>query len=92
MMAKERCAEMVASQDDMKRHVFALLEQLPEESLAEVATFLDFQRYKLEKQPVGESPYRPVPLGGLWRGIEIGDDEIGDVRREIWARFSAQEP
>jgi hypothetical protein len=83
---------MAASQGDMKRYVLELLENLPEESLAEVVTFLDYQRYKFGKQLEDAAPYRPIPLGGLWRGARIGDDEIADVRREMWARFAAPEP
>jgi hypothetical protein len=82
---------MVASREDLKRHILALLETLPEESLADVAAFLDFQLFKLAKQPAYPAPYRPVPLGGLWRGTKINDDEIADIRREMWTRFPTAE-
>jgi hypothetical protein len=83
---------MVASHGDLKLHVLEMLENLPEESLVEVATFLDYQQYKLGKQRAVAATYRPIPLGGLWRGARVGDDEIADVRREMWARFAAHEP
>jgi hypothetical protein len=83
---------MVSSRDDLKRHVLSVLDELPEESLTEAATFLDFQRFKLSGHPAEKTPYRPVPLGGLWRGIHISDEEIAGVRREMWSRFMADEP
>jgi hypothetical protein len=83
---------MVASRDDLKRRVLAALDDLPEGSLSEVATFLDFQRFKLSGRPAEKAPYRPVPLGGIWRGVRIGDEEIADVRQEMWSRFTANEP
>lgn len=81
--------DMVASREDMKQHVLALLDTLPDESLFEVAAFLDFQQYKQDKQ---RASYRPVTLDGLWRGMRIDDEEIADVRREMWDRFATPEP
>jgi hypothetical protein len=75
--------DMVASREDMEQHVLAMLDTLPDESLSEVAAFLDFQKYKLEKQRDGTGQYRAVALGGLWHGVKIGDDDIADVRREM---------
>jgi len=83
---------MVASREDVKQHVLALLESLPEESLSEVAAFLDFQQYKHEKRRGHADSFRPVALGGLWRGTRIGDEEIADVRREMWNRFADNGP
>jgi hypothetical protein len=78
---------MIASHKDMKRHVLALLDTLPDESWAEVAAFIDFQHYKLGRKRDEASPYRPIPLAGVWQGIRIDDDVIADVRDEMWARF-----
>jgi hypothetical protein len=80
---------MVASREDMKQHVLALLDTLPDESLSEVAAFLDFQQYKQERQ---RASYRPVALGGLWRGVRIDDEDIADVRREMRDRFATSGP
>ncbi len=28
-----------------------------------------------------------VSLRGLWRGVDITDDDIAEVRREMWGNF-----
>jgi hypothetical protein len=33
-----------------------------------------------------------VALGGLWAGVTITDEDIAEVRREMWGRFGADEP
>lgn len=32
------------------------------------------------------SSYKPVPLGGLWEGVSVTDQDLADVRREMWGR------
>jgi hypothetical protein len=29
----------------------------------------------------------PVKLGGLWKGVEISEEDIREMRREVWAGF-----
>jgi hypothetical protein len=31
-----------------------------------------------------ETPHRPVPLGGLWEGVELNETEITAARRDAW--------
>lgn len=83
---------MAASHDELKKHVLDVLETLPDEALAEVASFVDYQRHKLGRRQTDAPPYRPIALGGLWAGIQISDEDIADVRREMWGRFSDSEP
>ncbi len=84
---------------ELKQQVVTILDTLPEETLTEVATFLDYLQYKLEHHPAGNSvppfqqtPYKPVALGGLWEGITITDEDIAEVRREMWSNFGEHEP
>ena len=70
--------------DALKEQVVAVLDTLPEETLAEVATFLEYLQYKLDQHPPQQTPYKPVALGGLWEGVAITDEDIIEVRREMW--------
>ena len=75
----------------LKEQVVAVLDTLPEETLMEVVTFLDYLQYKLESHPPQRTPYKPVALGGLWEGLTITDEDIAEVRREMWGGFGERE-
>jgi hypothetical protein len=88
----------VTTQVELKKHVVTILDELPEETLAEVAKFLDYLQYKLEHHPLDtavpspqQTPYKPVALGGLWEGVTITDEDIAEVRREMWGDFGERE-
>jgi hypothetical protein len=80
---------MMNSTTSLKQHILATLDSLPEESLSEVATFLEFLQYKHAGQR--QTPYVPVALGGLWQDISISDEDIAEVRREMWSSFGERE-
>ena len=81
----------MSTQIELKKRVVTILDELPEESLAEVARFVDYLQYKLKHHPLDtatpssdQTPYKPVALGGVWEGVRITDDDIKEVRREMW--------
>ena len=74
----------------LKEQVVTVLDTLPEETLAEVATFLDYLQYKIDQYSPPQTPYKPVALGGLWKGVTITDEDIAEVRREMWSDFGEQ--
>lgn len=74
------------TQRDLKQQVLDGIDSLPEEALAEVATFAEYQRYKLERAR-GVPPAKPMGLGGLWKGLRITEQDIDEARRELWGRF-----
>ena len=78
-------------ENGLKQHVLAVLDTLPEEALKEVATYVEYLQYKLGRHPSSPTPYKPVALGGLWAGVTITDEDIAEVRREMWGRFGADE-
>lgn len=82
----------MATQNGLKQQVLAVLDTLPEEALREVATFLDYLQYKLGRRPPQQTPYKPVALGGLWEGVTLTDEDIAEVRREMWGSFGKDEP
>jgi len=38
-----------------------------------------------EAEPVAETPRQS--LRGLWRGVDITDEDLAEVREEMWAAF-----
>jgi hypothetical protein len=76
----------------LKKQVSQTIERLPESSLVEVATFLEYVQYRdSHSLSQGVTPYTPIALGGLWNGITISDEEIDEVRQEMWAGFGEEE-
>ncbi len=76
-----------------KERIIVLLDDLPEEALPEVASFIEFQRYKLSTTRHSARPrFKPTPMGGLRKGVEITEADIAEARREMWGRFADDEP
>ena len=72
-----------------KRQIIQALDELPDESVATVAEFVDFLRAKAVAGPAA-SRTRPVALGGLWKGYSFSEQEIDDARREAWSGLGQQ--
>lgn len=81
----------MTTQNGLKEQVLAIVDTLSEEDLQEVVTFLDYLQYKSEHRPSQPTPYKPVALGGLWEGVTIDDEDIAEVRREMWGGFGERE-
>lgn len=69
----------------LKAEIVAALDFLPPDSLEVVQKFVRFLREQTRVQP--SPPYTPVALRGLWKGVEISDEDIASVRQEMWAVF-----
>lgn len=68
--------------------VVELLRQLPpRERLRAVVRILP-ELENVLPEPTSEP--RP-PLRGLWRGLNITDEDIEEVRREMWGRFPSED-
>lgn len=84
----------------LRREIERRLNELPADSLAPVIDFLDYLKFKRErekaqaiKQETVEPSFRVVAkLGGLLKGYTISDKEIAAARREMWKRFGEREP
>ena len=68
------------------------IEELPQASLAELARFIEFLRFKAGKtkpkaEDADERPFRPVKLGGLLEGYDFSPEFIAEARREMWGNF-----
>jgi hypothetical protein len=83
---------VMSTDNGLKKQLSQTIERLPESSLREVATFLEYLQYRdslSRHQPA--TPYRPVALGGLWQGVTITDEDIDEVRREMWTGFGERD-
>ena len=67
--------------------LYHLIDELPDPVLTEAAHFLEFLRFKLTQESSLPTPYAPIPLGGLWKGLTITDDDMAAVRQEMWQGF-----
>lgn len=75
------------SVERLKAEIVEVLDCLPPDSLDAVSKFVQFLR---EQQAQKKPPYTPVALGGLWRGVEITEEEIATIRKEMWASLEEQ--
>lgn len=77
---------MVVQQRSAKDRLIALLDDLPEAALAEVVSFVEFQRYKVAIGGTDDNAGRPIPvkLGGLLAGSNITDADMAAVRADMW--------
>ncbi len=75
----------------LKQEIITTLDNIPPEGLIEVQTFLDFIRFKFKKMPQKPTSYIPIALGGLWKGKEITEQDITDIRKEMWGNLEKRD-
>ncbi len=68
-----------------KNRIIRALDDLPPESLASVAEFVEFLRAKIEASHPAHPSGRIVNLAHLWQGYSFSEEEIQAARRETWA-------
>lgn len=72
--------------------IYQQILELPQESLVELAEFIEFLRFKADKtEPRAEDaekrPFCPVKLKGLLKGYDFSPGFIAEGRREMWGNF-----
>jgi len=78
----------MTTQEQIKRQIMTLLDALPEERLEEVADFIEFLS---AKHTLRQTRYAPVVLGSLWPDVAISDEDIAEVRQEMWRNLGQGE-
>jgi hypothetical protein len=79
------------------QQLFEQIKALPSDSLSELATYVDFLRFKARKaedaEPA-EKPLRVIKLGGLLKGhdVDVSSERLAEARREMWRKFEDIEP
>ena len=76
---------------DLRRRAMAAVSALPEPGLEEVVIFLDYLGFKFGLRSRKNPPYTPVPLGGLWKGVTIRDEDLEEVRHDMWKEFGERD-
>ncbi|MCU0288550.1 MAG: DUF2281 domain-containing protein [Acidobacteria bacterium] len=81
----------VCSINNIKKKIIVSLDTLPPGSLQEVINFLEYMRFKSQKKNQMSTPYKPIAFGGLWKDENIDDQDIDEVRREMWQSLDSRE-
>ena len=69
-----------------RQEIEQLLDILPEDSLPEVLSFLQYLAFKQQQAMTG--PYQVVEqFEGIWEGHEITEEDIAEARQELWGNF-----
>jgi hypothetical protein len=77
------------------QQLYEQIQNLPQESLLELARYIEFLRFKAgEAQPKAEtvSPLRVVKLGGILKGYDFSPELLAEARREMWKKFQDPQP
>jgi hypothetical protein len=84
--------DVMSTANRLKEQINKTIETLPESSLREVATFLEYLQYRgSQATRPSATPYTPVTLGGLWQGVVVTDEDIDEVRQEMWSGFGERD-
>ena len=75
----------------LKQNIITSLDNIPPEGLKEVQAFLDFVRFKSQKKTAKSKPYIPIAMGGLWEGEKITEQDIADIRKEMWGNLAKRD-
>ncbi|MBM4465076.1 MAG: hypothetical protein FJ014_05890 [Chloroflexi bacterium] len=70
--------------------IYQQILELPQESLVELARFIEFLRFKAGESATEakvEKPLRIIKLGGLLEGYDFSPEFIAEARREMWGNF-----
>jgi hypothetical protein len=81
----------MSSTVNAKQKIMLSLDKLPPEGLQEVVNFLEYMRFKFQNMSQTATPYKPIALGGLWKGETIDEKDIQEVRKEMWQNFEKRE-
>lgn len=65
---------------------------LPPDKQREVLDFIEFILHKSEPGAEKKRPFRSVRGAFANSGVKITEEDIAEVRREMWANFPRDEP
>lgn len=75
----------------VKQKIMHSVDSLPPEALQEVVNFLEYMRFKFQDMSQTTTQYKPIALGGLWKGETIDEKDIREVRNEMWQSLEKRE-
>lgn len=77
------------------QQLFEQIKALPNDSLSELATCVDFLRFKAGQEAdskPAEKRLRVVKLRGVFKGYDFSPEALAEARREMWQRLETTEP
>jgi len=77
--------------ETLKQRLLISLDKLPPDGVKEIISFLEYINYKFGEKISNSTTYKPISLGGLWKNKEIQDEDIDEIRREIWGSLGEKE-
>jgi hypothetical protein len=74
------------------QQIHSEIDSLPQESLIELANFLEFLRFKTTQtaRQVAASPIKIIKLRGIVQGADVSPKRLAEVRQELWQKFQDQ--
>lgn len=70
--------------------VESIVERVENLSVERQREVLDFAEYLQHKEKSdGKKPSRS--LEGMWKGVDITEEDIDEIRREMWANFPRED-
>lgn len=80
---------------DLAETIYKEAKQLPPASLADLAKYLEFLKFKAEQRqvPEQEAPnLHVVKLRGLLNGYDVSPEALALARREMWRKLETEQP
>lgn len=77
------------------QHIIEQIKVLPPESLDDLATYVDFLRFRNQSVNAKSAAYdklRVVNLRGILKGYDFSPEFVAEARREMWQSMEAAEP
>ena len=72
------------------QQLYEQIRDLPQESLPELARYIEFLRFKARTAPTtAQRPLRIIKLGGLLKGYDFSPELLAEVRQEMWQKLEA---
>ena len=81
----------------LAQQIYKQIQDLPEESLVELARYIEFLRFNSSvsrrgAKPTRSRPLKIVKLGGILKGYDFPPELLAEARREMWKKFEVTKP
>jgi len=64
-----------------------LVDKLPDATILDLLAWIQSKRVQRQSDTLKATRFTPVPMGGLWQGIRISNEDIAATRQQMWASF-----
>ena len=71
--------------EDQEKMILEKLRALPEEILEDIIQFIEFLENRRGGKSTG-SIAGHTGIGGLWKDVDISEEDIEEVRRDMWGK------